>query len=85
MIRWQRYSGSEEAVVENAIAFRRWEATLRVSFYGLYHLFGQLSEIRSPVLVKVISLIGDGNALTVKLILTEYLTDDLGDFDVQDK
>lgn len=85
VIRWQRYSGSEEVVVENAIAFRRWEATLRVSFYGLYHLFGQLSEIRSPVLVKVISLIGDGNALTVKLILTEYLTDDLGDFDVQDK
>lgn len=32
VIRWQRYSGSEEAVVENAIAFRRWEATLRVSF-----------------------------------------------------
>jgi pilus assembly protein HofO len=73
VIRWQRQSEPVGEVAVDSIRHQQWHATLRVNFYGLLHLFRQLSEIPTPVQAQLVEINSDNSVLRVKLSLKEYL------------
>ncbi|CNI53308.1 pilus assembly protein PilO [Yersinia mollaretii] len=79
VVYWQRQTERTVEIETDSANHQQWHATLRVNFYGLLHLFRQLSEISAPIRVQLIEVKGDNAALNVKISLKEYFEEGINE------
>ncbi|CNK88242.1 membrane protein [Yersinia mollaretii] len=79
VVSWQRQTERAVEVETDSANHQQWHATLRVNFYGLLHLFRQLSETSTPIQVQLIEVKSDKAVLNVKISLKEYFEEGINE------